>query len=276
MSRLGQLIRIETLKTRRRLALWVTAGVFTFLCVIGVLMPLLNAIRGQGAGPPFALPFVWRGVFQLPGGIGPLFLGVLMILLLAPEFGWKTARQNVIDGLSREQFYLGKVIVLAQLLLLFLLVPVVIGLGAVLISPDEGTGTFAAAPDFNRMLGYLLALALWGSAAFMLAALIRAAGAAAGAMLLYYLVENILRSLLGFWRPGLVPYLDFLPTGLFETLNDLAFHYPDELARRNEMRATIGAAPLEFPDFWVVAAAGLAWVVLFLGVAFVNTRQRDL
>ncbi len=276
MSRLGQLISIETLKTRKRLALWVTTGIFTFLCVIGVLMPLVNAIRGQGGGPPFALPFVWRGVFQLPAGIGPLFLGVLMILLLAPEFGWKTARQNVIDGLSREQFYLGKLIVLAQLLLVFLLVPVVIGIVAVLVSPDEGTGTFAAAPDLNRMLGYLLQLALWGSAAFMLGALIRAAGAAAGAMLLYYLVENILRSLVGFWRPELETWLDFLPTGLFATLNELAFYYPDELARRNEMLETIGAAPLEFPDFWVVTVAGLAWVVLFLAVAFVNTHRRDL
>ena len=277
MSRLRQLISIETLKARKRLALWVTSGVFAFLCVIGVLMGLVNALTGAGGGgPPFAFPFLWRGVFQVPGVVGPLFLGVLMILLTAPEFGWKTARQNVIDGLSREQFYLGKTIVLVELLLLFLVIPIAVATASGLISPEEGTGTFAEATDINRMLGYLLALTLWGSAGFLLASVIRAAGAAAGVMLLYYLVENILRSLIGFQVPEAEPYLEFLPTGLFSTLGELELYYPDMLAATNARRAENGMPLLEFPEFWVLGAAVLAWAALFMGVAFASTRKRDL
>lgn len=276
MSRLGQLIRIETLKARKRVALWVTTGVLAFLCCIGVLMPLSNAIQGGDSSFPFAFPFVWRSALQVPGVMGPLFLGVLTILLMAPEFGWKTARQNVIDGLSREQFYVGKVVVLVQLLLLFMIIPILITIVAVLLSPDQGPGAFVEATDLNRLLGYLLALALWGSVGFLLAALIRSAGAAAGAMLLYYLVENILRNLIRLQVPEAEPYLGFLPTGIFDTLDDLNLYYPEMLAAVNAIREENGGLPLEYPELWMLAAALLAWVAAFMALAFFVTRRRDL
>ena len=128
----------------------------------------------------------------------------------------------------------------------------------------------------NHIFGYGLALALWGTIGFLLAAVIRGSGAAMGIMLLYLLVENMVTSVVSFWNAALETLLGFLPTQLFDTLTRLEFYYPDELARANAMRAQNGMPLLEFPEHSVVVAFALGYVALFLGVAFVTMRKRDL
>lgn len=274
MKRTGTLLRIEYIKARKRPALWITLGVFTFLTAVTILPNVLRAMEGGGQGPPFALPWIWRGVLQPPINFGPFFLAASMILLFAPEFGWKTARQNVIDGLSREHLYFGKCIVLGILMTLYFAVPFASGIAASVITPAPSRA-FAEVPDLNHMLGYLVALTLWGSIGFLLATTIRAAGAAMGMMLLYFLVENILTNMLA-RNPALQPYMDFLPTQLFDTFTRIELYYPDELARANAMRAESGQELLVLPDLWVPVLASLGFVVLFMGVAFVTMRKRDL
>ena len=275
MSRPGMLLRIEFIKARRRPALWLTLGVFIFFTVVTILPNLMRAMAGGGAGPPFALPWIWRGVLQPPINMGPFFLGAAMILLFAPEFGWKTARQNVIDGLAKEHLFFGKLITFAMLLAAFFVVPIVTGVAASIISP-EPTGTFARGPELNHIFGYALVLCLWGSISFLLAAIIRGSGGALGIMFLYFLVENMAASIVSFWNPALQRFLDFLPTQLFDTLTRTEFHYPDALAVANEQRAQFGQPPLEFPEHWAVVASVLGYVALCLGVAFATTRKRDL
>ena len=275
MSRFGKLLRIEVIKARKRPALWVTLGVFTFFTVVTVLPNLMRAMQGGGPGPPFALPWIWRAVLQPPINMGPFFFGAAMILLFAPEFGWKTARQNVIDGLSKEHLFFGKLIVFALLLCAFFLVPIATGVAASIVSP-EPTGTFARGTELNHILGYGLALSLWGSIGFMLAATIRASGGAMGIMLLYLLVENMVTAVAAVWNESLEPYLGFLPSQVFEKLTRIELYYPDALANANALRASNGVPPLEFPPYPVLVAVVLGYVAVFMGVAFVSTRKRDL
>lgn len=275
MSRPGTLLRIEFIKARKRPALWITLGVFTIFTVVTVLPNLLRAMAGGGTGPPFALPWIWRGVLQAPSNMGPFFMGVAMILLFAPEFGWKTARQNVIDGLAREHLFVGKLITFALLLTAFFLVPIVTGVAASIISP-EPTVTLARGPELNHMIGFGLALSLWGSIGFLLAATIRASGGAMGILFLYFLVENMVTSMVAARNAAIGSYLDFLPTQLFDMIIRLEFHYPDALDRTNARLASSGMPLLEFPDFRVVVASVLAYVALFMGVSFVTMRKRDL
>ena len=275
MSRPGTLLRIEFIKARKRPALWLTLGVFIFFTVVTVLPSLMRAMQGGGPGPPFALPWIWRSVLQPPINMGPFFLGAALILLFAPEFGWKTARQNVIDGLAKEHLFFGKLITLGILLAVFFIVPIATGVAASIISPDP-TGTFARGPEFNHIFGYALVLSLWGSIGFLLASIIRASGGALGIMFLYFLVENMLTSVAALWNPALQRYVDFLPTQLFDTLTRTEFHYPDALALANEQRAATGQPLLEFPGHWTVVASVLGYVAFCLGVAFVTMRKRDL
>ena len=271
---LGMLARIEALKTTKRLAFWVTTGIFAAFMVMFAIDMIRSAIRRPNA--TFALPDSWPEILQPPANIGPFFLGVTMILLFAPEFSWRTARQNVIDGLSKKRFYTGKIIVLAALVALFLVIPIVIGGGGTLFSPSESSWPLVGPSDVNYLIAYVLGLLLWGSAAFMLAALLRSSGAAMGIMFVYLLVEQLLAQSVREMSETLGPATDFLPARVHTTLADPRLHYPQILAEENAMRVEQGRPLLEFHDFELLAGLALAFSAVFLITAFLSMRKRDL
>ena len=270
----GTLVRIEALKTTKRLAFWVTTGIFAGFNALFVISAVRTAIRRPNI--TFALPDSWSQILEPPANIGPFFVGVAMILLLAPEFSWRTARQNVIDGLSKKRFYAGKIIVLAALAVLFLVIPVGVGYVATLFSPSEGGSPIIGPADFNYMIAYVLGMLLWGSGAFMLAALLRSSGAAMGIMFVYLLLEQILSQLMTELSETLGPATDFLPAEVQSTLADAFLHYPQQLAQENAMRAEQGRPLLEYRDFELLAVVALAFSAAFLITAFLSMRKRDL
>ena len=267
------LLRIETLKAVKRPAFWVATGVFV---LFNGLFTFGSIAQARGTDRVFALPDVWRAIIEPAINLGPTILAAVMILLFAPEFRWKTARQNVIDGLGKQQFYLGKIIVLRSLVALFFFIPIVIGGVGAIVSPGEGGAAFVESMDLLYMLGYITALLLWGSGGFMLAALVRAAGPALGLLFAYFIVEQLVGRMIAVWWRTLEPIMDFLPASLFTTITDAKLYYPLLLARDNEMRAANGMDPLVLPDLWIPLVAAAAYIVLFLGLAFVNMRRRDL
>lgn len=270
----GMLVRIEALRTTKRLAFWVATGIFlAFNAAFGI-----GNIRSDIARPgyTYALPGSWADILQPSANIGPFFLGVTMILFLAPEFSWRTARQNVIDGLSKERFYAGKLMLLLALLVLYAAIPVAVGATTALLSPSESSSPLVGPADFNYMIAYALGLLMWGSGAFMLAVLLRASGAAMGIMFVYLLVEQIVADLLGRSSDMVASLMEFLPAQLHGSLAEPLMHYPQMLAQRNAARAEQGAPPLEFIDFGPAIGLALAYSALFLATAFFTLRRRDL
>jgi len=225
----------------------------------------------------FALPESWPVILGTAAGIGPLFIGALMILLVAQEFSWRTARQNVIDGLSKERFYTGKVLLLAGLVLLFTATPVLIGVGGTMLSPGEGGPGSIRASDFGQISGLVLGMLLFGSAGLMLSVHLRSSGASLGILFLYLFVEEgVAMLMLGTGRESLRNVAEFLPFNVVEDLGDDLVHYPEVLAEVNAERAEAGLAPLEFLDVEVLAIAALTYTAFFLGLSLLNMRRRDL
>lgn len=270
----GVLVRIEALKTAKRLAFWVTTGMFFAFNAAFAISNIRSDIARPGY--TYALPGSWPAILEPFANVGPFFLGVTMILLLAPEFSWRTARQNVIDGLSKERLYAGKLMLLLALLVLFAAITVAIGGTTALVSPSESTSPLVGPADFNYMIAFALSLLLWGSGAFMLAALLRASGAAMGILFVYLMVEQIVTELLRRSSDMFASLLDLLPAGLHSSLADRLMHYPQLLAQRNAARAEQGFSPLEYPDFGLAIGLALAYSALFLATAFFNLRRRDL
>ncbi len=269
MRLLGVLARIEALKAVKRPAFWVTMGVFAAFAALANFQP-------GGGSPRAAFPDAWRGIIEPAINLGPVFLAALMILLFAPEFRWRTARQNVIDGLAKEQFYWAKVLLLASLVALFFVTSVVIGTLPLIVNPGGGGGAFVEPMDLNYMLGLVVALLLWGTGGLMIAALVRAAGAGLGLLFLYFICEQIATQLLSNRWSALERILDFLPASLFQTITDASLYYPAELARTNLARTERGQDPLVYADLRILLVAATAYVVLFLGLAYASMRKRDL
>ena len=275
MRILRVLLRIEWLKAVRRRAFWVAFAAFTAFTALPVIERVRNAHGNPNA--VFALPESWPVILGTAAGIGPLFIAALMILLVAQEFSWRTARQNVIDGLSKERFYAGKVMLLAGLVLLFTSAPVLIGVGGTMLSPGEGGPGFIRVSDFGQISGLVLGMLLFGSAGLMLSVHLRSSGAALGILFLYLFVEEgVARLMLGTGRESLRSVAEVLPFNVVEDLGDDLVHYPEVLAEVNAERAEGGLAPLEFLDVEVLAFAALAYSAFFLGLSLLNMRRRDL
>ena len=269
----GALLGNELLKTRKRLAFWVTAGLFAVLNGGATV----DAVRREmeDADRTFALPESWDSILGAPGDMGPYFLALLTILLVASEFQWRTARQNVIDGLSRDRFYAGKLAVMLGLVVLFFALPLALGAAGTLASPGENGPELVRETDLSYMAGYALSLLMLGSAGLMLATVIRSSGPAMGVLFAYMLVEQFL----GFFLRRFDAIRDatgYFPLALRQTLTDGRFHYPERLAAFNANRAQNGQPPLEFMDHGVAVALALVYVAVFLAVAFVSMRKRDL
>lgn len=271
MKILIMLLRIEWLKATRRRIFWVATGAFGLFTAIPAVMGIRNAHVDPNA--VFALP----DFLGTASGLGSLFTGVLMILLFAPEFSWRTARQNIIDGLSKEQFFAGKVMLLAGLVLLFMAVIVLTGISSTMLIPtDSGSGIFRSS-DLSYMGGTALGMLVFGSFGLMLSTHLRSSGSALGTLFLYFIVEEIVAMLM--LRTGSETFLgatDFLPVNLIDNLRDDLVHYPEVLAEINSARAELELVPLEFPDVGVLAIVALTYSMVLLGLSLLSMRKRDL
>jgi ABC-2 type transport system permease protein len=137
------IVRTEWLKIKKYPAFWWVMGI-TALSYPGInymfyriyLQMIGNENRAHELfkallGNPFSLPEAWRTVAYFSS----LFIfipAIVIIMLITNEYGYKTNRQNIIDGWSRTNFMSGKlvdVLILSILVtLLYTVVALIIGL----------------------------------------------------------------------------------------------------------------------------------------------------
>ncbi len=255
---LFMLARIETLKAVKRPAFWVTTGIFGVLCLFSTL-----AFRWSGAEG--GLPQVWATIVEPFVVFGTPFMGVIVVLLVAPEFRWNTARQHVINGVSRRRFVFGKFLTLFWLVPLFVVIAVVVGGGVILARVGMTGSTLVGPGDWLYFFGFAVALFMWGAAGLLFATVVRSAGAGIGTLIGYYALEQLVRDAIEAWLPLVAGIASLLPVGITEMLQNPRLYYATELARE-----------LTVPDLAVPLVAAAAYAALFLGLAFSSMRRRDL
>jgi hypothetical protein len=153
--RTGALIRIEWIKMIRRTAFWVALG---FLLLFSSLVIGGEIVSGRmGDGAPFVAPYAWGMAASELDGMPAFFLALTVVMLVTSEFTWRTARQNVIDGLSKEQFFLAKTFMIFMVLAAFLLTPFTVATGGALYTrttgatpAERGVAPRAASTTTNR------------------------------------------------------------------------------------------------------------------------------
>jgi ABC-2 type transport system permease protein len=90
-------------------------------------------------GNPFALPEAWRTVAYF-SSLFVFIPAIVIIMLITNEYTYKTNRQNIIDGWSRNNFMTGKLI---DVLLLSALVTILYTIVALIIGITNTTDTTA-------------------------------------------------------------------------------------------------------------------------------------
>jgi ABC-2 type transport system permease protein len=146
------------------------------------------------SGSPFGFPNVWQTVSYY-SGLMLLLPGLLILILVTNEFTYRTHRQNIIDGISRNQFtqvklLLGVITALASTLLVFI--------AALLFGFIVNTGTFSFSGISN--IGYFFLKALtYNFIAILIGVLVRRTGFAIAVFFIYTVLENGISILLLVW-----------------------------------------------------------------------------
>jgi ABC-2 type transport system permease protein len=193
----SSLLRTEWLKIKKYPAFWwLTAivalsypGMNYILYSQAYLRQLNNPTMGpilKMLGNPFTFPEIWHTVAYISSWF--VFIpSVLVIMFISNEYTYKTHRQNVIDGWSRKQFMVSKMIDVLFISLLattlFFLTALVIGLTN---KNDMGSGSMWGETKYIAL--FFIQTFSQLSLAFVIAFLARRAFVALGIFLFYFVI----------------------------------------------------------------------------------------
>lgn len=77
---------------------------------------------------PYMFPHVWKSLGYLGSWFNFYLLGIVGILIVTNEYDYKTLRQSIINGLTRREYFTGKLLIVAAISVLFSLYYCILGL----------------------------------------------------------------------------------------------------------------------------------------------------
>jgi hypothetical protein len=269
---IGKLLLIEWIKTRRRPVFWF--AILGSLFVI-TMQPLSTYLihRSVPVASGIPMPESWPGMLSTASGMLGTLLACTLALLVAAEGGWKTQRQNIIDGLSRTEYVVGKLlfgfVFLTLIWILMILVTTLFGHLDTRVAEGSWT-TFADPLHYRMMGGALLHVVTMAALGIFVGLLLGNGGAALACIVLLPIVQAILISIFvsrgGFWTE-LIPYL---PISVSQSLRNQgaydAVQFAEFIERSGTGLLSAGGAAL----------MALGYIALFVWGGWAVTRHRDL
>jgi hypothetical protein len=268
--------RSEMRKMWKRPATWVTLGIFGLMTVADLIGEYRRARRDPDS--PFFLPDAWSQILGEEVMVGFIFASVLVILLVAAEFSWRTARQNVIDGLSKTQWYWAKVMLIPLLPALFLALRAALGGSFALAGTDVAAGATLFGTAQLAALGGMFVTGLgFASLALFAAVAIRAAGPAMAVWFAWFAFgERLVVGGLGALFEGLRPILKWAPIMTFNRLRDYIHYDPEALRSAAELAVEHEGAVPELEALGPAFAGSFLWIAGLLLLGWLWYRKRDL
>jgi mannose/fructose/N-acetylgalactosamine-specific phosphotransferase system component IIC len=230
---MGHLLKIEWLKIKNYKAFWVFAVLYlvSIFIVNYIGWTIDQKIKAEVSaseaiiGAIYAFPKVWQTVGWFSSWL-LYFPGMVLIMLMVNEFNFKTHRQNIIDGWSRNQF-IGVKIALA--VIFAIVITLINSLTAVFFGTISKESFSTEGMEF---IGYIFLQAIaYMFFALMLAVLFRRSGLAIIVFFLYGLIFEWLITGLTTYQFKLAPAGYFLPLQASDVLIPMPFAkgliYPD-------------------------------------------------
>jgi len=269
---MSSLLKTEWLKIKGYPAFWWMLGIVAFsypgMNYVIYSDGYKDQLNDKTVGPLLRMlpnPFTFPDAWQTVAFISSLFVflpSIVVIMFITNEYTYKTHRQNIIDGWSRNDFMLSKLIdvVIITLLVTFLYILTAFAIGT--INSGAAHGNFWKG---TRYIG-LFCIQLFSqlSIALFIALLVRKAFIALGIFLFYYFpLEPLLVELGKKYANGIGEYLPL-------EISDRLIPYPRWLIRQeSEWNAMVAQSNKHI--LYTVLLLVLTWVICF----WVN-KKRDL
>src|SRR5215204_5523427 len=180
------LLQIDLKKMTSYRTFWVVCGLYFLTLGFGAasgmefLKWLANLFDNFGQKlnitriPLYHFPDVWMNLIWF-GGLLKVVLAIMVVISITNEFTYRTLRQNIIDGLSRTEFLISKILTNVLLSLMSVAMIFLIGLVTGMIySPVIEINQIVT--DLEFFLAYFLEIFFFLSYALMLGILIQRSG----------------------------------------------------------------------------------------------------
>lgn len=250
-----KLLKIEWYKLRPYTIFWIFTGLYAVL-LFGAYYVVKRFFEGQEF--PVGFPMKWQGLTWIAGWLNP-FLVLLTILYTTNEYSFNTFRQNVIDGLSRSEIFLSKVIVHLLFALYSTLLVVLLGtLFSALFSKAFTAENYFS--DFYYVGIHFLKCFTFLSVAYAISLFFRKGIIAIIVLIILYIGDGLVS-----WIATPAAF-DMLP---FASMSNL-INNPVTEQFTKELSGDKG------PEQWMFIVAVLVYLGLFNGLSWFLLHKRDL
>jgi len=234
------LLKIDLKKLTSYRTFWIVCGLYFitigFSTASGMefLKWLASFIEGFGQQinvnriPLYHFPDVWLNLVWW-AGLFKVLVGIMTVISITNEYTYRTLRQNIIDGLSRWEFLLSKMLTNFLLSVLSVLLIFFIAMIAGFIYTPEINWQYVFT-DLEFFPAYLLEVFAFLSYALMLGIFIQRSGLTIILLLLSFLLEFIIKARIDDYVPWLIPFFpmesisnlvkDPLPRYWFQPIQD--------------------------------------------------------
>jgi hypothetical protein len=261
-----RLLRIEYRKLVYSRSWWLILGLYLLVMILSLINynHLVSKADGMLQNVPevdFSLqkimrfPEIWHNLTYL-AGFFKIFPALILIISLSREFTYRTFRQNIIDGLSRQAFMLSKFNLILLLSFLSTLLILIMGLGFGFANGDtENYHRFSE--ELYYVTAYLVEVFTYLCYAMFLVILVRRTGIA---IILLLSIDFFIEPFIGLFLGE--PLKDFLPMAAIDGL----IRFP--LLRYINATASEGFSALK-----VLIALAYGVLTYILSVAIIQKRN---
>lgn len=267
-----RLIKIELRKLLTYRTFWILTGLYllSLVIVFASLQAFLDNIVSKSNIPEgieiprmslYIFPDIWHNLTYIASSrfFFKLIMAIIVIILITNEFAYRTIKQNIITGLSRTEFLVAKIEIIALLAFVSTFILFFTGLCLGIAHTSDISATIVL-KKMEFLPAYFLELFVYLLFAMFIAILLRKAGLAIGLLLLYLILEPIIKLS--------VPenFGNYLP---LEAMNNL-IQLPN-----TKLMKIMGIEFQEYIAFTDVIAA-LIYGVIFVFLSWLLLKYRDI
>lgn len=261
------LLKIELKKMTSYRTFWVVCGLYfitgTLILASGMeFLRWLNYTFDLGINvsriPLYHFPDVWLNMIWFSGWF-KIVLAIMIVISVTNEYSYRTLRQNIIDGMSRWEFLLSKMLLNLVLSLATTTMVFLIALTTGLIYSPNLSFTNVTG-DMEFLFAYFLEIFMFLSYAMMLSFLINRSGLTIIVLLLTHAIEYAITLNIDDYVPGIIP---FFPMRSLWNIIDIPF-----------MRYGFQ----EIRDYltWGSVLIVIAWIFIFNGISYLKLKRADI
>lgn len=253
---------------------------FVLLSFIALIASIKFPIGGQefriADQGIFNFPFIWHFNTYI-AAILKIFLAVVIVSMTANEYTYGTLKQNLIDGLSKKEFIISKLLTVGIFAfgstLFITIVSLILGL-----SFSSYNELAIIVMDSDYLLAYCIKLLAFFSFCLFLGVLVKRSAFALGFLILWYFVEKIIYGLLKwkfFKNTDVADYIcQFLP---LESMSNLILNPFLRMSFVKTLEEQAGYVNnTDYSVNYGQLAIVVGWTVLFAFFSYKLIKKRDL